>query len=147
MTELGQLALSRGTLDRVAEHRKDDAWLAAAWADPRTRVFAVDRGRALIRDGSPPALVLGPPAEAPEGDRYLLGVDADGVTYFAVAAALPVMEGATAGDLRAYGARLGDRDSGLLTHALGLANWHAVHRFCPRCGTATVFGSAGHVRT
>jgi NAD+ diphosphatase len=146
VTELGLLALSRGTLDRVAEHRKDDAWLAAAWADPRTRVFAVDRGRVLVRDGEPPALVLGPPAEAPDGDRYLLGVDDQGIAYFAVAAPLPVVEGAAPGDLRSFGARLDDRDSGLFTHAVGLANWHATQGFCPRCGTATVLGAAGHVR-
>ena len=32
---------------------------------------------------------------------------------------------------------LDDRDAGLMVHAVALANWHATHRFCPRCGAAT----------
>lgn len=140
---LGWLALARGTLDRVAERRKDDAWLAEAWADPRTRVFPVEQGRALVRtDG--PELVFFTPGEAPPGDRYLLGVD--GVAYFAVAGPLPSVEGTEPADLRMVGAQLSDRDSGLLTHAVGLENWHTTHQFCPRCGARTDLASAGHTR-
>lgn len=146
MIDLGRLSLARGTLDRVAEHRRDEAWLTATWKDPRTRVFAVDGGRALVRPGERPSLVLGGTGQALEGDRYLLGVDDGGVAYFAVAAPLPAVEGAEPGDLRAYGALLDDRDSGLITHAVALANWHATHGFCPRCGTATELAAAGHVR-
>lgn len=143
--ELDWLALARGTLDRVAEHRRDDAWVAAAWADRRTRVLIVEEGRALVRVEDMPALVLVPPS--PDmGDRYLLGVDGDGVAYFAVPGPLPVIEGAEAGDLRRVGALLGDLDSGLLTHAVALANWHAVNGFCARCGSPTVIVAAGHVR-
>ncbi|WP_242902548.1 NAD(+) diphosphatase [Actinomadura terrae] len=153
------LALARGTLDRVALRRRDDDWLAAAWADPRTRVLVVDDGRSLVTGsfgaaatGSPatggpdPALVLLPPARAPEGDRWLLGEDDDGTVYFGVSAPLPAVEGAEPAGLRQVGALLADRDSGLLTHLVALEQWHATHRFCPRCGTETEVASAGHVR-
>jgi NAD+ diphosphatase len=44
------------------------------------------------------------------------------------------------------GARLGDRDAGLLTHAVALANWHATHTHCPRCGALTGLVTGGHSR-
>ncbi len=154
---LGQLALARGQLDRVAHRRQDTTWLKAAWADPRTLVLIVEDGQALVRFGAGGAgdgeavggasaeLVLMPPAQAPEGDRILLGTDAAGIAYFAVLGPLPAAGGTRAG-LREVGALLGDRDAGLLTHAVALANWHATHTHCPRCGTRTRLAAAGHTR-
>ncbi|GAA4090198.1 NAD(+) diphosphatase [Actinomadura miaoliensis] len=140
------LALARGDVDRVAERRRDDAWLREVWADPGTRVLVVERGKTLVRDDGEPRLLLLTPEAAPEGDRYLLGVDDDGVAYFAVAAPLPVVEGARPAGLRHVGAVLEDRDSGLLTHAVALEHWHATHRYCPGCGGPTELAAAGHVR-
>ncbi|MCW2886733.1 MAG: diphosphatase [Streptosporangiaceae bacterium] len=147
MTELGWLALARGTLDRMAERRRDDAWVAEIWADPRTRVFAIEQGQALVQVRDIPSLVFVSAAELTETDeRYLMGVDTDGVAYFAVSGPLPVIEGAEQSDLRRIGALLSDRDSGLLTHAVALQHWHATHRHCPRCGARTEPAAAGHVR-
>ena len=42
------------------------------------------------------------------------------------------------------GALLSDRDAGLLTHAVALANWHDTHLCCPLDGTPTVPDAAGH---
>ncbi|MFC5185334.1 NAD(+) diphosphatase [Actinomadura harenae] len=140
------MALARGTLDRAADRRGDDAFLAAAWDDPRTRVVVVRRGEVNVVVGDEPALVLLPPGDAPSGDRYFLGVDGDGVAYFAVAAPLPVVEGADPAGLRRVGALLPDRDSGLMTHAVSLEQWHETHTHCPRCGTRTEIRQAGHVR-
>ncbi|MEU5882048.1 NAD(+) diphosphatase [Spirillospora sp. NPDC047279] len=139
------LALARGTLDRAAVRRKDDAWIEAAWADPRTRVLVVEGGRALVHLDDP-SLLLVAPGEAPEGDRYLLGVDDDEVAYFAVAGQLPVVEGAEKAGIRRVGALLDDLGSGLLTHAVALEHWHATHRFCPRCGGPSRIAAAGHMR-
>jgi NAD+ diphosphatase len=147
---LGPLALARGTLDRATEHRTDPEWLARAWADPGSRVLVVDHGRALVRFGPPqPELVLIPPAQAPEGPHYLLGVDGEGRAYFSVRSPLPTEpapDGARPADLRQSGALLGDRDSGLLTHAVALDNWHATHKHCPRCGALTDVVTGGHSR-
>ncbi|WP_131737762.1 NAD(+) diphosphatase [Actinomadura roseirufa] len=138
--------LARGTLDRVALNRRDDDWLVAAWADPRTRVLVVRDGQCPVVFEPTPALVFVPPAQAPGGDRWLLGVDGDGIAYFGVAGPPPAIEAAEPAGLRRVGALLGDRDSGLLTHVVALENWHALHRFCPRCGAETEVASAGHVR-
>lgn len=139
------LALARGTLDRVAERRRDETWIDERWADPRTRVLVVgDGGRALVDPEH--ALVLLPPDEAPDGERYLLGLDEEGVAYFAVSAQPPPVEGAAVLDLRGVGALLSDRDATLLTQAVALDNWHATHGHCPRCGARTEPAAAGHVR-
>ncbi|RKS71802.1 NAD+ diphosphatase [Actinomadura pelletieri DSM 43383] len=143
---LGWLALARGTLDRVALNRRDDTWLDDAWTASGTRVVVVDDGRALVTDGPEPALVLVPPDQAPDGDRWLLGEDEDGTVYFGTSGPLPTIEGARPVGLRRVGALLGDRDSGLLTHAVALENWHRTHLHCTRCGAATRVASAGHVR-
>ena len=254
--ELGGFVLARSAVDRVSARRADTDWLAAAWADPGTRVLVLENARALVRFGDQEAeLVLVPPAEAPEGLRFLLGVDDAEVAYFGVmgpagclesltatetssdpsltegahpAAPEPAAEapgqdgpppeapGQTAGgteaeaaageaeagdpaaeeapasdpaagqaaadevpageaadaaaapeqqtvteqvawlarakpglrpaDLREAAALLNDRDAGLFTHAVALANWHATHTHCPRCGTPTVTVAAGHAQ-
>ncbi|MGW0483662.1 NAD(+) diphosphatase [Nonomuraea sp. NPDC003214] len=163
---IGPLLLARGTIDRSAALRADRAWLERAWADPSTRVLVIDNGHTLVRrDGDEVHAVLYPTADAPDGERYLLGVE-DDVAYFAVAAPLP---GTPAGDvngrvtvpmslrdtpdgqpvpagLRQAGGLLGDRDAGLLVYAVALEAWHATHEFCPRCGTRTAVQAGGHIR-
>jgi NAD+ diphosphatase len=61
------------------------------------------------------------------------------------AAALEPEEGRWA-SLRAAAPVLGDRDAGLFTEALALANWHAAAPFCPRCGSTTTVVQAGWAR-
>jgi NAD+ diphosphatase len=46
--------------------------------------------------------------------------------------------------LREMGSLLGDRDAGLFTHAVALANWHDSHTHCPLDGTPTVPAPGGH---
>jgi len=173
---LGPLALSRSGVDRVTKRREDPAWLDRAWADPRSRVL-------VLRDFEAPVatldgqleLVFVAPADAPDGTRLLLGVDAGDVAYWAVlpraaspappapltspASLAPPVElqgGEPAGPrsespdakpmgLRQAGALLSDRDAGLLTHAVALAQWHATHTHCPQCGSATVPAPGGHL--
>ena len=145
MTPLEALALSRGTVDRVTEKRSDPDWLDAAWKDPRTRVLVVSEGQALVRmDDTRADLVFLSPPEAPPGLRLLLGQDTDDVVYFAVNGALPALPGVRAVSLREAGSLLGDRDAGLFTHAVALANWHDSHTHCPQDGTPTVPAPGGH---
>src|ERR1700744_3720344 len=86
---LGRLALSRSAVDRATQRRGDAAWLAEAWADPRTRVLVVHDCKALVttRDGQP-ELVFVSPAEAPEGTKFFLGIDSEGIAYFGVSGAV-----------------------------------------------------------
>ena len=136
-------ALSRATVDRDARTRDDAAALDAAWRE--ARVLVVQDGTALVQEDDRPALVLLDSADAPDGDRLYLGRDADG-PVFAVAARLPRRLGARPLGLREVGALLDDRDAGLLVHAVGLANWHASHPCCARCGTPTEVVRGGSVR-
>jgi len=143
---LGELALARGTVDRVTARRMDQDWLDAAWKDPRSRVLVVSHGQALVRmDDTQADLRLVPPEEAPGGTRFLLGRGGDGVVYFGVDAALPdAPDGVRPASLREVGSLLSDRDAGLLTHAVALANWHDTHVRCPLDGSVTVPDPAGH---
>ena len=151
------LALARGTLDRVTARRGDREWVDAAWKDPRTRVLVVCDGQALVRErGDRMELVLVPPEKAPSGTRFVLGRDGDGVVYFGVSGPLPGWPddvqpryelgaaGIRPASLREAGALLPDRDAGLFTHAVALANWHVTHTHCPQCGSATVPDPGGH---
>ena len=161
--DLGEFVLARSDVDRASARREDADWIAATWADQRSRVLVLDEGQALVRFGDGAAeLVLVPPAQAPEGVRFLLGTDAGGTAYFGLAGPAG---GLGAGPLPAPGTDMGqpepgvhpaglrqaapllsDRDAGLFTHAVALANWHARHTHCPRCGTLTVPTPAGHAR-
>jgi NAD+ diphosphatase len=140
-------------IDRAAHHRLDEAWLAAAWSHPTTRVFVVSGGQVLIdeiADGST-ELLMTPSFEAPltEAHRYFLGTDDDGVSYFALQKdALPgrMDQSARPAGLREAGLLLSPRDAGLMVHAVALENWQRLHRFCSRCGERTVIAAAGHIR-
>jgi NAD+ diphosphatase len=152
-TGLGTLALSRSALDRNAECRNDEEWLARRWSDPVTRVVYVQPGRCWVAeaDAAAPTLASVSARDALRGERYLLGTDADGVTFFAVRtddpdAASTQLPLATVVGLREVGLRLTDRDAGLMVHAIALANWHASHGHCPRCGSPTQVSAAGAER-
>ncbi|MEU6792782.1 NAD(+) diphosphatase [Nonomuraea wenchangensis] len=163
---IGPLLLARGTIDRSSALRADPRWVERAWSDPATRVLVIDDGHTLVRrEGDQVRAVLFSTAEAPEGPRYLLGVEGE-VAYFAVAAPLPGVPRQEAngrvtfamkladtpdGDpvaagLRQVGGLLGDRDAGLLVYAVALEAWHATHEFCPRCGSRTEIRTGGHIR-
>jgi len=135
--------LSRATVDRDAATRDDPVALEKAWG--QARVVIVDDSAALIAEDDRPRLVLLDSTTAPEGDRFYLGRDDDG-PVFAVAAPLGRRLGARRLGLRDVGALLDDRDAGLLVHAVGLANWHANHPCCARCGAPTEPVRGGSVR-
>lgn len=140
--------LARSTLDRVAHHRRDLEWLAAAWS--RSRVLVVDTvtgGRALVDEDG--ALVLFDAKEAPEVEadqRMLLGVEPDGTPVFAIDAPLPEQPGARAVNLRDVGHLLSDRDAGLFTAAAALAQWHAGHPYSSSTGLPTTAAEGGWTR-
>jgi NAD+ diphosphatase len=151
--EIGPLVLSRGEVDRSGVLRNNEAWLAEAWASPLTRVLVVQKGQAIIGlAGDGAELVFVRPDQAPDGVRFLLGVAADGTVFFGVDGPLPEA-GQAAGaaevrpaPLREAGPLLSNRDAGLMTHAVALANFHDTHHFCPNCGEPSEPVSSGHAR-
>ena len=135
-------ALSRATVDRAAERRKDPEWLAAAWSTGRLLVVDEERRAVAGDDG----LVLLDTEEADVAERFFLGVADDGTSFWAGVGALPRRLDARPVTIRDVGATLPDRDAGLFVTAVALANWHATHRRCPRCGEPTEVSAGGWVR-
>lgn len=139
------VALSADPHDRVALRRTDDPWLEERWADPDTRVLVVSGTRVRPGEGGLTWLASD---EAPEGVRLLLG-ERGGRTWFAVVAddSLARAEKAAWVPLRGLLPLLaGDAvaQAPLVLHALALAEWLWVTRFCPRCGGALEARAAGH---
>jgi NAD+ diphosphatase len=134
-------ALSRAAVERAAERRRDAQWLEQAWASGRLLVIDSD-GRATLDDDG---LVFTDTASY-DGQGYLLGVDGDGTALWAGVGDPPRRLGSRPASLRDVGATISDRDAGLLVTAVALANWHATHTRCPRCGEPTRVVDAGWVR-
>lgn len=136
MLRLERLTLARSSVDRAAELRSQPEVLEQLWRQPGTKVFRVQRNHVAC-DGDrlhfEPAL---------DGERYFLGLE-DGVAYFAVRDdnEKPIFR-----SLRDVGHLLSDLEVGLATHAIALANWHAAHSHCPRCGAPTESTLGGSVR-
>lgn len=134
--------LSRSTLDRSEELRKDPAVLKQGWET--ARLLRVD-GRGGVRlDGD--QLVLDAAADfgtEPLPEAVFLGV-ADARHVWAVRDA--ALDG-TAGDLRFVGATLDDTSAGILTTALALLNWHDKARFSSLDGALSRSVNGGWSRT
>jgi NAD+ diphosphatase len=128
-----------GALDRAADRRTDDAWIAAARSDPRARAVLVGRG-GVVLEGQAPALV--PTDGLGAADGYFLGIAAGGVPVFV----LPAPGDAELTGLRDAAAVLSHADAGLVAYASALAHWHDTHRFCGVCGAQTDAREAGHSR-
>jgi NAD+ diphosphatase len=156
-----------GGLDRAAEWR---ATAADRALQPDSRVIALWQGKPLMDDGG---LVMVPPdhpvlAEAAP-DRLMLG-RVDGAAVFAadlsswtpqddedtgalnsfLDASLqvhPAMQGGPAfAELRGVMTRLTPLEAELAATARGMFMWHASHRFCANCGTASDLAMGGWQR-
>ena len=139
------MALSAHAHNRLGLQRTDDAWLAARLADPATRVLVVAGNRLRPVDGGIEWLA---PEQAPDGTVVLLGAR-DDVVHLAVIVAPSDAPGAQEEwvPLRSLLPALSDRapdQAPLLMHAIGLAEWHHVTRFCARCGGSLESRAAGH---
>jgi NAD+ diphosphatase len=166
--------LAHATVDRAAELR-GPSLVPDLLGDPTTRLLTVSNGRALVT-GDPAQLVLRAPQPADRDRLAMFLGQQDDVRYLAVvvpddlaapdviamsdAPAGPRPPGAPGGGepsdtgedavrwagLREVGVVLPDRDAALVAQALALANWHATHTHCPRCGSATRVTQSGYVR-
>ena len=136
------IALSVRAHDRVGNRRTDQQWLDGTWADPATRVVRIVGSRF---PSTPRAVEWSSSAGLPGGTRVFLG-EQEGRAHFA----LLLEDRSLSQDwvsLRQVVSTLSAADAGLLVHAVALAEWHAVHRHCPRCGGQLEAERAGHVLT
>ena len=147
-----RLPLSRSEIDR--DHLGRAGGIEALLSDPATRAVALHDGKALL--AGPAALAVLPAASVPHVDALYLGramsdspdlpAGSPVVALLLDAEQAEQLTDATWGDLRRLGHRLGERDAGLFTQALALANWHIAYGFSPRTGEATRIGAAGWTR-
>lgn len=143
-------------LDRRAEARLNESWLAEARKDPQTLHLAMHQGTTLVRTAaaggtSVAFLAASDPRVAATDDpehRVLLGwyqqrrcLLVDLPQELATAA-----EGERFAELRPLASELPASEAGLVAYARALNLWHAGHRFCSRCGAPTVAVRAGHAR-
>lgn len=165
MHEPLNLPLARSAVDRDNVLRSEPEILSRLWNDPETRVLALWDGKTLLQ-GSPdepsPQLSLLKSQDLDELrragylelDAYLgFTVDEEGGVAPETKILLAVLTEPGAmrlesntdawHGLRKTGAGLSARDAGLYAEALALANWHASHLHCPRCGSATESIEAG----
>jgi NAD+ diphosphatase len=150
------IALSVRTHDRVGERRVDEEWLAKTWQEASTRIVPLAVTKLPVTDDGT-AIRWQSASDLPaEGLRIFLG-EQDGVPHFALVLPEPQQEPQQAEDddpdggrwssLRGVVHTLSEPDAGFAVHAVALAEWHASHRFCPRCGGRLHATVAGHVLT
>ncbi len=149
---------AQGQIDRAAALREDPGWVEEALNRSETRLVVVSRSRHLLRMTGleqPGAVRLSREEMADhtlDPDRAVfLGLE-ERVALFAIE--LPDHDEVEIGlehrgrfvDLRRFGALLNGRDANLLAYARAMLNWHRNHRFCGRCGAATLSTAGGHRR-
>jgi NAD+ diphosphatase len=144
-------------LDRRAEARLREDWLAEARGDARTIYICMREGAALVRAGdlagtTHVAFLSGEDPRVSgtmDPERIvLLGWYRDQRCLLVDLPAERAIEarGETFAELRPLAAELPVDEAGLIAYARALQLWRANHRHCGRCGTPTVSTRAGHAR-
>lgn len=140
-------------LNRVAEWRKDEARLRAAFEDPSTLIVPVWRTRNLVVQSTnalAAQLISGVATlgEIEPSELIFLGEFRERAC-FAVeldASVEPRLEPAAMfRDLRAIAGEVPEDEAGLLAYARAMITWRERHRFCGRCGARTIPIQGGHV--
>ena len=149
-----RLGYAASRVDRAAERRTDAEALRGFESDGRARAYVVGGELVVLRkaDGALDPLFSCAAARAFEGaaETAFLGL-VDGAPRFAVAiepaaaAALKSNDTFEVTDLRSIAVRglVEAEHLPALAEGKALLNWHARHRFCPNCGSATQPVEAG----
>lgn len=152
-----RIPFSGNPLDRAANLRRDEAWLAQQAGAAQSRFLPFWRLNVLTRAAEQAELRwldAGVRDHLEDGAAPLLLGLRDGIPHFAVdlssltdpIAALGI-EGADFTDARRIAADLPEGDAGILAQARALIEWHTRHRFCGSCGAPTAVGCGGGLRT
>ena len=156
------LPLARSAVDRDYLTRESEELLAEILSHADTRVLVLHNGLTILHgtaDAPEPAIRLLALGDVPEALHTVYlgkteveqGEDPAGtrVVLRVIGADSAARLSATSGGwhhLRRTGAGLTDRDAGLFSQALAIANWHEHNTFCPACGSETKVERAGWSR-
>ena len=137
------IALSVRSHERVGERRVDEEWLAQAWVGEATRIMPLAVTRVPVSEQGDTVRWQTADRLPADGLRLFLGMHED-APHFALVLGGPTDEDRWA-TLREVVHTVREPDAGFLVHAVALAEWHASHHFCPRCGGRLRSTNAGHV--
>jgi NAD+ diphosphatase len=142
-------------LDRLAEYRDDDAWVARALHSPAARFVPMWRSRSLIavhkqaqlavylRNGEldHPESIQPPTLLGTDGKRYFFAVSVNDRQRDELLRSHPEAEFL---DLRRASVDMDAKHAGVLAYAKALHYWQHRHVFCGVCGHPNRLQSAGH---
>jgi NAD+ diphosphatase len=149
-----RLGYTQSLMERAAERRGDDAWLAALAGDRRAATYVIGGELIVLRkNGAGFAATFAPDeasALAPATETVFLGLR-DGAGHFGHGIPQPAAEALKARnelhviDLRSIAIQglVAADDLPPLAEAKSLLHWHARHRFCSNCGAPTRVVQAG----
>ncbi|HOY77068.1 MAG TPA: NAD(+) diphosphatase [Hyphomonadaceae bacterium] len=169
-TAAADIPLVPAGLDRAAHHRRDQAWLDAAFNSDRARVLLMREGLILVEGSAPPSapMQIGAPLPpgrpllwlggqagmlSPKATRIFLGETEKGSPVFALdmpssfnldnspIAGLGVFD-----DFRAAAAAFDAFNGGCAATARAIFEWHRRNGFCCNCGARTKVLEAGWKR-
>jgi NAD+ diphosphatase len=155
------LALSRHRTNRRAELRESPTLWEYIASQPQVRVLCVHRASVLLRNHRIEGFTLEQVYrfwDIRQEELMFLGettvatdTEPEGTVYLAYHVSLENMEdvaqdGFQWEDLRSTGHLLSDRDAGLATQALALANWHETYQYSPQTGQQTLVVDGGWSR-
>ena len=162
MSDSFNLPLAQSAIDRDYLERDNPELFDHLWSNPLTRVLAMSEGKVLlVEEGghAQPQLRLLEVDAVPSAQLrvYLGKTTADQGDQPAGTPVVLAVLGKNSADqvepdatnwhgLRATGAGLSDRDAGIFTQALAIANFHESHKHCPKCGLPTVIEQGGWSR-
>jgi NAD+ diphosphatase len=148
---MSRFAFIADALDRRADKRDDPEFIAAALADPKTRIVVFSDGECLIESPDTWRLCSLRPHElqtygiAPWPPVFL-GTNA-GSAWFAVEIDREQRQRIGRGhlvDIWRDAAKLSEEDAAIFAYARSMLYWHARHLYCGRSGIENVVAAAGH---
>ncbi|MFC8797060.1 NAD(+) diphosphatase [Promicromonospora sp. NPDC057138] len=148
------LPFSRAAHDRAAHRRAEPRLVDDLRKEPGTRMLVL-RGSQVATVGQRVALFAPDDVAHLAFSTHLFLGEADGVAYLAAILPEPGPESEHTPEadpgpdvdwaaMRALD--VPDLEQGLAVEAFALAQWHAAHTHCPRCGAATEVTKGGWVR-
>jgi len=142
-------------LDRLAEYRDNEEWVAQALNSGAARFVPMWRSRSLIQIGASgqlavylkpgelddPASIQPPTLLGSDGKRYFFAVSINDRQREALLQAHPEADFL---DLRRASVDMDAKHAGILAYAKALHYWQHRHGFCGVCGHPNLLQSAGH---